>query len=77
MVIHQAVVMYIYFVDMASFAEYLQELLFIFIVPVDIGARYTSVNDVMKSIQVQSGFACHSLLLVVEKGEAYFCLGSG
>jgi len=52
MVIHQAVVMYVYFVDTACFAEYLQEFFFIFIASVNIRACYTSINNMMKSIQV-------------------------
>ena len=50
MVIHQAVVAYACFVDTAGFAEYLQELLFVFIAPVDIGACYISVDDMMKAV---------------------------
>ena len=50
MVIHQAVVVYVCFVDTAGFVEYLQELLFVFIAPIDIGACYTSVDDMVKAV---------------------------
>jgi len=50
MVVHQAVVVYVCLVDTAGFTEYLQELLFVFIAPVDIGACYASVDDMMKAV---------------------------
>jgi hypothetical protein len=65
MVIHQAIVMDIHFVILASFTEYLQELLLILITSINIGTRYTSADDMVKAVKVYSGFSCHVLAPVL------------
>ena len=63
MVIHQAIVMYVYSVYPAGFAEYLQKLLFIIIASVDIGACYSPVDNMMKTIKIHSRLTCYAFSL--------------
>jgi len=74
MVVHQAVVMYIYFVTLTSPTEYLQELLLILITSINIGTCYSSVDDMVKAVKVYSGFSCHILTPVMEVSIAHFSL---
>ena len=67
MVIHQAVDTYVCFADTASFAEHLQELLFVFIAPVDIGAYHTSVDDIAKPSRSSLGLWAMFYSLCEEK----------
>ena len=52
MVVHQAIIMDIDFVGMACLAEYLQKHFFVFIAFVDVAFGYTTVDDMMKPIEV-------------------------
>jgi hypothetical protein len=74
MVVHQTIIMDIYFVTLTSFTEYLQELLLILITSVNIGTRYTSVDDMVKAVKGYSGFSCHILTPVMEVSIAHFSL---
>ena len=51
-IIHKAVVVYVYFINSASFAEYFQEFLFVLVLSVDFTSGYSTVDYVMKSCEV-------------------------